>query len=199
MFRKWKGIQDQLPEEISLTGYCAVHPSACTRASATFLEIIREGRRFDGLTRIATINRAINQAIAPKTDMELYGVEEFWATPLQTFAMGAGDCEDYAIAKFAALSMAGVPAADLRLLVVRDNAVNDYHAVAAIRHDGHWYILDNRTMALRTDAEIVEFDPLFTLHKDGVRRVDLATARLRQPPKLVMTLSTIGIRAKENH
>ncbi|MGE4165417.1 MAG: transglutaminase-like cysteine peptidase [Xanthobacteraceae bacterium] len=190
MVRKWKSIQDQLPEEIALAGYCEVHPSACTRAISAFLDIVAAGRRHDGLVRIDTVNRAINRAIEPKTDQELYGVEEFWATPLQTFAIGAGDCEDYAIAKYVALKMLGVAAVDLRLLVVRDHAVNDYHAVAAIRERGHWYILDNRTSSLLTDTEIAEFDPLFTLDDNGVRRVNPTMARLRPSTTLSMTFPT---------
>jgi predicted transglutaminase-like cysteine proteinase len=44
------------------------------------------------------------------SDLAQYGVTELWASPLTTFAAGAGDCEDYAIAKYVALRQAGMAA-----------------------------------------------------------------------------------------
>ena len=55
----------------------------------------------------------------------------------------AKDCEDYAIAKYVALREAGVEAADLRFLLVRDRLAGD-HAVLGVRYEGRWLILDNR-------------------------------------------------------
>ena len=52
------------------------------------------------------------------------------------FASNAGDCEDYAIAKYVALQEIGIAAADLRLVVVHDEATKQDHAVAAVRYDG---------------------------------------------------------------
>jgi predicted transglutaminase-like cysteine proteinase len=42
-------------------------------------------------------------------------VQDYWATPQETYARGAGDCEDFAIAKYFALLDAGLPAKQLRL------------------------------------------------------------------------------------
>ena len=43
---------------------------------------------------------------------------------------------------------------DLRLVLVRDRAVRQDHAVLAVRHDGRWLMLDNRHSMLieRSDA-----------------------------------------------
>jgi len=54
------------------------------------------------------INRAINLAIRPMSDLAQYGAIDVWSSPLVTFTNGAGDCEDYAIAKFAALRQVGI-------------------------------------------------------------------------------------------
>ena len=82
---------------------------------------------------------------------------------------GLGDCEDYAIAKYVALREAGVAAGDLRLLLVRDNAVRMAHAVLAAHQDGHWLILDNRWTRLIEDTELKQFMPLFALGEHGVK------------------------------
>jgi hypothetical protein len=57
---------------------------------------------------------------------------------------------------------------DLRILLVRDRAIGQDHAVLAARDDGHWLILDNRWSALREDAEIKSLVPLFAIDHRGV-------------------------------
>ena len=44
-------------------------------------------------------------------DMEIYGADEYWATPLQTLAMMKGDCEDTAVLLVAMYASAGYDAA----------------------------------------------------------------------------------------
>src|SRR5262249_17494405 len=80
---------------------------------------------------------------------------------------GAGDCEDYAIAKYVALRMAGIPPEDLRLVVMVD-VRGEGHAVAAARLDGHWLILDNRRMAMVEDISVRNYRPLFVIDQSGV-------------------------------
>ena len=65
-----------------------------------------------GRARLGHINRAINLAKRPMNDIANYGVPEIWKAPLATLANGAGDCTDYAIAKYYALGWIGVPAND---------------------------------------------------------------------------------------
>jgi predicted transglutaminase-like cysteine proteinase len=93
-------------------------------------------------------------------------VPDVWTTPLTTFAAGAGDCEDYAIAKYVALREAGMDAADLRLMIVRDRTLNQDHAVTAARVDGEWLILDNRRMLLLSDMDVVNLTPLVALDSE---------------------------------
>jgi hypothetical protein len=75
----------------------------------------------------------------------------------------------------------GFASEDLRLVVVRDKSVRDFHTVAAVRHEGRWLILDNRTPAIREDAEIAHFDPLFVLEAGSVRRLVAAPAKRPAP------------------
>jgi predicted transglutaminase-like cysteine proteinase len=81
-------------------------------------------------------------------------VADVWTSPLKTIAAGQGDCEDYALAKLAALREAGVAEEELRLMVIHETGSESYHAVAAVRLEGRWTILDNRRLALLTDSAI---------------------------------------------
>lgn len=185
LVRKWRAVVRDLSAEQRILERCRADAAGCPVAAKRFLAVIDAAKRVEDDMRIAQINRAINLNIRGATDIELYGATEYWATPLKTFAKGAGDCEDYAIAKYVALRELGVPAERLRLVVVRDNKANDYHAVAAVRSGRRWMILDNRTLEIRADVEIAEFDPLYVLDQAGVRQFDALAARHRRPSKPV--------------
>jgi hypothetical protein len=123
-------------------------------------------------------------------DMTQYGVSDFWATPLMTFSSNAGDCEDYAIAKYVALQEIGIAEDDLRLVVIHDRDSNVDHAVTAVRYDGSWLILDNRTLEMRRDAELAEFEPLFAIDREGVKRM---TGAAPKPANLMVSATPATI------
>lgn len=118
--------------------------------------------------RVGMINRAINLAIRPVSDLAQWGVIDHWSAPLETFTPGRGACEDYAIAKYVALIQVGVAAEDVRLVIVRGLGVGEDHAVVANHLDGDWVILDNRWLMLDKDSEMRRVVPLSVLDEAGV-------------------------------
>ncbi|MBV8837150.1 MAG: transglutaminase-like cysteine peptidase [Alphaproteobacteria bacterium] len=168
---KWRGVERKLTREAKVLARCRVDRDNCPPAAQKFLGVIERAVTREGRARIGEVNRSVNLLIRFEDDRTQYGVEDLWASPLMTFASGAGDCEDYAIAKYVALRESGFAPQDLRLVVVRDTAARDYHAVAAVRHEGHWIILDNRNLALREDGEMTQFQPLFVIDATGVKRL----------------------------
>ncbi len=54
-----------------------------------------------------------------RTDMEVWGVEDYWATPRE-FIQKSGDCEDYSITKYYALRELGIDPADMRIVILMD-------------------------------------------------------------------------------
>jgi len=180
---KWNGVEEQIRAGNGILTRCRTAARSCPKAARILLAIVAQGRAQTGLARIGVINRAVNMAIEPMTDMAQWGVVDRWSPPLETFTTGRGDCEDYAIAKYVALTAAGVPAQDVKLVVVRNTAANEDHAVVAVRNDGHWIILDNRWLMLFKDAEMPNAIPLFVLDDDGVRQFISPTLTVaRQTP-----------------
>src|SRR5438128_10352956 len=168
---KWLGLQNRLDDDMVQLALCDGDRDGCVSPAALrLLAIVDAARQREGRAKFGEINRAINLAIRAMSDEALYGETDFWASPLTAFSRGAGDCEDYAIAKFAALRLAGVAAYDLRLLIMRDPVRGDDHAVAAARLDGRWLTLDNRRMAMVEDADIRNYRPTFVMDRDGIRR-----------------------------
>jgi predicted transglutaminase-like cysteine proteinase len=133
----------------------------------------------DGLARIGELNRAINLSIRWVDDMTQYGVPDLWTTPLMTFSSEAGNCKHYATSKYVALQEMGFATDDLRLIVVRDRPTSELHAVAAVRYEGRWLILDNRTFFMVQDVNIATYNPLFLIDKEGVKRMLPVTAKPR--------------------
>ena len=131
----------------------------------------------DGWARIAEINRAINLDIRPVDDMTQYGVVDLWTSPLRTFASNEGNCKHYAVAKYVALREIGIAEDDLRLVIVHLRGTNENHAVTAVRDNGRWMILDNRTLDIRRDIEISEFKPLFVIDSEGVKRMTASASK----------------------
>ena len=168
---KWRGMTADIAKEAAVMMQCRAAAERCAPGVASFVAIIDEARRHDGRERLDAVNHAVNQAIRYTTDMEQHGVADLWSAPLATFTSGRGDCEDYAIAKYVALREAGVAAEDLRILLVRDVAIGEDHAVLAARQSGHWLILDNRNMRLIEDNDIKHYMPLFAIDQSGVKLV----------------------------
>lgn len=62
------------------------------------------------------VNQFFNSRIRFVDDMTVLGQEDYWATPVEALRKkGAGDCEDYALAKYFTLRELGVPASQLRI------------------------------------------------------------------------------------
>lgn len=191
---KWLGVQRRLDDEMVQLALCEGNRDGCaSQAALKFLDIVDAARLREGRARLGEINRAINLAIRPISDIAQHGQIDVWTSPLATLARGGGDCEDYAIAKFAALRLAGLTSGDLRIVVLHDTVRGEDHAVAAARLDGRWLMLDNRRMAMVVDADVRNFRPTFVIGQHGVMRYTdsslLADASDRKPAASLVTSS----------
>ena len=120
--------------------FCEANQSECTSDHG-------QESRFDAsaerLKELDDINRTVNKDIAPATDLEVYGVNEYWTLPRTR-----GDCEDYALQKRHNLIKQGWPVSALLLTVVRDEK-GEGHAVLTARTVQGDYILDNKIEDVR--------------------------------------------------
>lgn len=101
---------------------------------------------------IMGVNLATNQSIAPVADFDRYGLGDVWEFPRD----GMGDCEDYVIAKRAALLEMGFPESAM-LIGVALGTDTPYHAVLLVRTDSGEIVLDNLTdrISLWRDSGLV--------------------------------------------
>jgi predicted transglutaminase-like cysteine proteinase len=169
LWRKWRGIEADIAKDNVVLEQCRTNPEGCPSYAAQFLRLISAVKARSGRGQLDEANRAVNMPIRYASDFAQHGEADRWSAPLATFATGKGDCEDYAIAKYVALIEAGFPRDDLQMVLMRDRAVRQDHAVLAARLDGHWLILDNRRSELIAESDATSFTPLFAINHRGVQ------------------------------
>jgi predicted transglutaminase-like cysteine proteinase len=120
--------------------FCEASPKECASDD-------RKETRFDAsaerLRELDDVNRAVNRAITPATDLEIYGVNEYWTLPRTK-----GDCEDYALLKRHILIEKGWPVSSVLMTVVRDEK-GEGHAVLTARTVQGDFVLDNKLEDVR--------------------------------------------------
>jgi len=144
LMTKWHDIQTRMSEDAAHLALCRSDPQTCRPDEAQLSGILNMSREQEGRARVGHINRAVNLAIRPMSDLARFGIADRWTSPSETLQAGGGDCEDYAILKFLILREAGFADSELKLLIVRQAGSRADHAVLAARIEGEWLLLDNR-------------------------------------------------------
>ena len=150
----------------------------------------------DERTRVEAVNRFFNRIVAYGKDSEAWGRPDYWATPMETLRRGAGDCEDYAIAKYFALQAIGIPASRLRLFYVRlhpgqaGGAWSKEHVVLGYYplDETEPLILDNLIATLYPAPQRTDLAVLFSFDRDSVEFDDARHPLEALPPWLALLL-----------
>lgn len=154
--RKWKAV---LPSVESTDFAHCEAGSDC----AALGHVIGKVSAADLPRKLGVINRAVNGLVRYLPDNGL----DMWASPGETLSRGAGDCEDYAILKMAALKEAGVPMKDMSVVVVRDTRRNLYHAVLSVVTSDGYLVLDNLSGKVMSDRDLHSYTPLYSVGAAG--------------------------------
>lgn len=121
--------------------FCRINPAEC---SIKERDSGPEQMNGDLWRKLVAINVAVNAAIKPMNDIDIYGRDEFWTYPVN----GQGDCEDYVLEKRRTLSQEGVSLSNLLITVVR-KPDGEGHAVLTVRTTKGDFVLDNLTDLVR--------------------------------------------------
>jgi predicted transglutaminase-like cysteine proteinase len=104
--------------------------------------------------------------IAYVDDMSNWGMSDHWQTPAEFLANG-GDCEDYAIIKYFGLVELGFSPADMRIMVLYDEAIKTHHAVLLVRLNGKIKLLDNQKKTVADLADAPNYRPIYSLNQQN--------------------------------
>ncbi|MDX8492388.1 transglutaminase-like cysteine peptidase [Mesorhizobium sp. VK22B] len=157
--------------------------SACDRENAAFGAIINVAGSKGFRDKLAFVNSSINRLIAYRKDSAVYGKLDYWAKPSEILEHRAGDCEDFAILKMAALLRAGIPAQSMSLVVLQDRRRKFFHAVLSVSTGSGAFILDSLSNNVAMDSDLPDYVPLYSFSTDrawihgsksGARIADIA-------------------------
>lgn len=104
------------------------------------------------------------------TDWANWGVEDYWATPVEMLGSFGGDCEDYCIGKYESLKDIGVPITKLRIIYVRALKLGEAHMVLAYypTPDADPLILDNLIDDIRPASQRTDLEPVYSFNDDDL-------------------------------
>jgi predicted transglutaminase-like cysteine proteinase len=163
---RWEEVRRRIAEDVAAVEACRNTPARCPGAAVRkWAALIRQASRLGRRDQLRAVNLYANRQ-GYVLDGLNWGVRDYWASPIQ-FLERSGDCEDYAIFKYASLRLLGFTADDLRLVVLRDvNRAVD-HAVLAVHLDGEILVLDNLDNAIRTESEVPHYRPYYSVNEQA--------------------------------
>jgi predicted transglutaminase-like cysteine proteinase len=158
--------------------------------------------------QLEAVNTFFNRHIFYMEDSQLWGQHDYWASPLETLGVGAGDCEDYSIAKYMTLKLLGVPKNKLRLIYVNarvgasNSSTSQAHMVLGYYENltADPLILDNLTSQLVPGSHRDDLKPVFSFNSQGLwtgnSTVSVAdpTARLSRWRNVLQRMGKEGFR-----
>ena len=115
------------------------------------------------------VNAFFNQ-VPYISDIRHWGVEDYWATPVEMLSSFGGDCEDYSVAKYLTLKDVGVPIERLRITYVRALRLNEAHMVLAYYRtpEAEPLILDNLTKDVLPASQRTDLEPVYSFNDDDL-------------------------------
>ena len=123
-------------------------------------------------TKLERVNDFFNDRISYADDEVVWGVEDYWTTPLELLGKGRGDCEDYAIAKYISLLLMNVPVQKLRLVYVRARMGSGTIAHMVLSYfetpTDDPLILDNLTNSIFPAKRRLDLFPVFSFNHEGL-------------------------------
>lgn len=121
-------------------------------------------------TKLKKINDFFNQRTNFVDDLVLWHVADYWATPVEFLAQSAGDCEDYAIAKYFSLKALGVPEEKIRITYVKALDYNQAHMVLTYFETPRAVpvVLDNINPQIKPATERKDLLPVYSFNGSGL-------------------------------
>jgi predicted transglutaminase-like cysteine proteinase len=123
----------------------------------------------DDLTKIKRANDFFNR-VKWISDQEHWGIEDYWATPIETLATNAGDCEDFSVGKYFTLQNTHFDIDKIRITYVKALDLNQAHMVLAYyaTPDAEPLILDNINKTILPASERKDLLPIYSFNGESL-------------------------------
>lgn len=131
------------------------------------MDTLSTAPEFDKLQRV---NDFFNHNIRFADDLTLWLKADYWATPVEFLYKGAGDCEDFSIAKYFTLVEIGVAESKLRITYVKALELNQAHMVLTYFETPNAVplVLDNLKPTINPATERNDLQPVYSFNGSGL-------------------------------
>nr|WP_298137038.1 transglutaminase-like cysteine peptidase [uncultured Pseudomonas sp.] len=133
-------------------------------------ELIQSSAGLAEKQQLAEVNRFFNRQLRFTDDIHLWNANDYWATPIEALVKGAGDCEDYSIAKYFTLRRLGIPSEKLRITYVKALRLNQAHMVLTYYASpaAEPLVLDNLIGEIRPASQRRDLLPVYAFNAEGL-------------------------------
>ncbi|WP_177431637.1 cysteine protease LapG [Pseudomonas huaxiensis] len=133
-------------------------------------QLLATKKQLGDAERLEVVNQFFNRQLRYEEDIDLWHEVDYWATPIQSLIKGAGDCEDYAIAKYFSLRRLGIPADKLRITYVKALRQNRAHMVLTYYSspDAMPLVLDSLIDAIKPASQRTDLLPVYAFNGEGL-------------------------------
>ncbi|VVO05361.1 cysteine protease LapG [Pseudomonas fluorescens] len=120
--------------------------------------------------QLGAVNSFFNQQLSFQDDPGIWRQIDYWATPVESLIKGAGDCEDYALAKYFSLRNLGVPSEKLRITYVKALTRNQAHMVLTYyaTPTAEPLVLDNLIGEIRPASQRKDLLAVYAFNAEGL-------------------------------
>lgn len=120
--------------------------------------------------KLEVVNQFFNHQVRYEEDIDNWHVEDYWATPIESLWKGAGDCEDYAIAKYFSLRRLGVPNEKLLITYVKALRLNRAHMVLTYYSspNAEPLVLDSLIDGIKPASQRTDLLPVYAFNAEGL-------------------------------
>jgi predicted transglutaminase-like cysteine proteinase len=163
-FRRWGGvIERSIHEWLGYGDPCSARLAGkCT--TGEWRQLVSRLADKPRRERIDKVNAFFNR-IPYVVDASNWGVADYWATPLQ-FLSRAGDCEDYAVAKYVTLRQLGFSSDEMRVVVLDDTNLRVPHAILTVVDGDRLLVLDNQIPDVVDSKRILHYKAIYSINEN---------------------------------
>jgi len=132
--------------------------------------LVKSAQSLPEKEKLKRVNDFFNQQVEFVDDSYLWGAVDYWATPLEVLAKGAGDCEDYSIAKYFTLRELGVSDSKMRITYVKAIELNQAHMVLTYFEKPGVVpmVLDNLNPIIKLASKRRDLLPVYSFNGSGL-------------------------------
>ena len=133
-------------------------------------QLLATQKQVSELEQLKVVNLFFNNQVRYVKDIDLWHEVDYWETPIEALWKGAGDCEDYAIAKYFSLRHLGVSSDKLRITYVKALRQNRAHMVLTYYSspEAMPLVLDSLINEIKPASQRTDLLPVYSFNAQGL-------------------------------